>query len=81
MAGDLLDEETRRAARQLALHYGCSPSEAMRRAIVRHRDCVFGVPASSRQQRQEVLERLIGLFDGHDAEAELAALKAADEGF
>ena len=33
----LLDEETRTAARQLAMRYGCSTSEAIRRAIVRHR--------------------------------------------
>jgi hypothetical protein len=77
----LLDPETRRAARQLALHYGCSTSEAMRRAVVRHRDSVFGVPASSRKQRRMVLERLMDLFEGHDGAAELRALKQADDGF
>ncbi len=75
----LLDDETRLAARQLALRYGCSTSEAMRRAIVRHRDAVFGVPSTTRQQRREVLERLVGLFEGHDAEQELRALKAVDD--
>ena len=77
----MLDEETRAAARQLALRYGCSTSEAMRRAIVRHRDAVFGVPSNSRKQRREVLQRLVELFDGHDAEDELRTLKRQNEVF
>lgn len=77
----LLDDDTKQAARQLALRYGCSTSEAIRRAVVRHRDAVFGVPAESRRERQKVLERLVELFDGHDAVEEVRRLKLQDEGF
>jgi len=77
----MLDDDTRRAAKQLALRYGCSRSEAIRRAVVRHRDAVFGVPARSRQERRKVLDRLFDLFDGHDAEDEIRRLKTQDEGF
>ena len=77
----LLDEDTREAARQLALQYDCSTSEAIRRAVVRHRDAVFGVPTESRRERVKSLRRLLDLFDGHDAEAEIRELKAQDAGF
>ena len=78
----ILDEDTKQAARQLALKYGCSTSEAIRRAILRHRDAVvFGVPAESRRKRVKVLERLFVLFDDHDAEGEIRRLKSRDEGF
>jgi hypothetical protein len=74
----LLDAETRPAARQLALRYGCSTSEAIRRAVLRHRDSVFGVPVESRRERRKVLNRLFRLFDGHDAEVEIGQLKSQD---
>jgi len=77
----ILDEEARRAARQLALRYGCSTSEAIRRAVIRHRDSVFGVPAESRQERRRVLNRLVELFAGNDPEEEVQRLKIQDEGF
>jgi len=77
----ILDPETRQAARQLALRYGCSASEAIRRAVVRHRDSVFGVPAESRSERRKVLDRLFQLFDGNDAEEEISRLKSQDAGF
>ncbi len=77
----LLDDDTRRAARQLALRYGCSVSEAIRRAVVRHRDSMLGVPAKSRKRRMEKLGELFKLFEGHDAEEEIRRLKAEDEGF
>ncbi len=77
----LIDDETRQAARELALRYGCSTSEAIRRAVVRHRDAVFGLPAASRRERRKVLERLFDLFEGHDAADEIRRLKGQDEGF
>jgi hypothetical protein len=76
-----MDPETRQAARQLALRYGCSTSEAIRRAVLRHRDFVFGVPAESRNERRKVLDRLFQLFEGNDAEEEIERLKAQDAGF
>jgi len=77
----LLDEESQQAARELALRYGCSSSEAIRRAIVRHRDAVLGVPAKSRNERRKALLRLIDLFEGHSAEDEVRMLKEQDLGF
>ncbi|MBZ5497797.1 MAG: hypothetical protein LAP85_15445 [Acidobacteriia bacterium] len=77
----ILDPETRQAARQLALRYGCSTSEAIRRAVLRHRDTVFGVPVESRNERRRVLERLFKLFEGNDAEEETGRLKTQDQGF
>jgi hypothetical protein len=76
-----LDDEPRAAARQLALRYGCSTSEAIRRAILKHRDTVFGVPAESRSERRKVLQRLFDLFDGNNPHEEIRRLKSEDEGF
>ncbi len=77
----ILDDETRTAARQLALRYDCSTSEAIRRAVVRHRDAILGVPAVSIEQRQRVLARLFDLFEDNDAAAEVRRLKSEDSGF
>lgn len=77
----LLDDESRHAARQLAQRYGCSASEAIRRAVVRHRDAVLGVPAARRRERMRALEQLFDLFEGHDAADEIRRLKNQDEGF
>jgi hypothetical protein len=77
----ILDDVTKQAARRLALHYHCSTSEAIRRAILKQRDAVFGLPAESRQERSSNLLKLIELFNGHDAEDEIARLKSQDEGF
>lgn len=76
-----MDPETRKAARELALRYGCSVSEAIRRAVIRQRDAALGVPMESRKERRQVLERLFDLFDGNDAEADIRRLKDEDEGF
>ena len=75
----MLDDETRDAAKRLASRYGCSTSEAIRRAVLAHRNTVFGVSEEVRLRRVEALERLITLFDGHDAEAEIRQLKSEDE--
>ncbi len=77
----LFDEETRKAAKQLASHYDCSTSEAVRRAVVSHRDTVFGVSKGFRRQRVKALHRLFELFDGHDAAAEIRRLKSENEYF
>jgi hypothetical protein len=77
----MLDDETRDAARRLATRYGCSASEAIRRSVLAHRNTVFGVSEEVRQRRLEALERLIELFDGHDADAEIRQLKIEDEFF
>lgn len=77
----MMDKESRQAARELALRYGCSTSEAIRRAVLRHRDALFGIPAQSRTERRKVLDRLVELFEGHNAEEEVRRLKAEDESF
>jgi hypothetical protein len=77
----ILDDEARAAAVQLARRYGCSLSEAMRRALVRQRDAEVGVPRERRHERARALRRLFGLFEGNDAAAEVRRLKAEDAGF
>ncbi len=77
----ILDDDAKRAASELASRYGCSVSEAIRRAIVRHRDAALGVPVESRRERKLVLRRLVELFDGNDAAEEVTRLKSQDEGF
>lgn len=77
----MLDEATHAAARDLARRYRCSVSEAIRRAVLRHHESVLGVSAEAQSARRHVLDRMIGLFDGNDAAAEVARLKREDESF
>ncbi|MDE0001910.1 MAG: hypothetical protein OXQ29_04370 [Rhodospirillaceae bacterium] len=77
----LLDDDVRTAARELASRYGCSVSEAIRRAVLRHRDAVLGISQGHRAARVQVLAELFDLFQGHDAEDEVRRLKEQDEGF
>jgi hypothetical protein len=77
----LLDDETRLAARELAMRYGCSVSEAIRRAVVRQRDASMGVPAGARKERTQALGRLFELFEGNDPDEEVSRLKQQDEHF
>ena len=77
----MLDDPARTAARQLAVRYECSVSEAIRRALLRQRDAELGMPRVKRQQRVQTLERLFALFAGHDADDEIRRLKEQDEGF
>jgi hypothetical protein len=74
----ILDEETRRAARELALRYDCSTSEAIRRAVVQQRNQALGVSPDRIKERRRAFEQLIELFDGHDVEEEIARLKDED---
>ena len=75
----LLDDEARSAARTLARRYDCSTSEAIRRAIVNEERRSSGVTSEARQRRLEAFRRLCEAFEGHDADAEIAELKAQDE--
>jgi hypothetical protein len=77
----ILDDATRTAARQLAAAYGCSTSEAIRRAVVHQRDAMNGISAGARRGRVAALKRLFELFEGNDAAAEIRRLKAEDAGF
>lgn len=75
----LIDDETKRAARQLASKYDCSTSEAIRRAVVKQRDAVFGLSSQQVADRRAALDKLIELFDGIDVEAEIRRMKEEDE--
>lgn len=75
----VLDDAALQALRELARRYGCSASEAVRRALVRHRDEVVGVHEEKRRRRAAALRELVARMDGQDAEAAIARLKAEDE--
>jgi hypothetical protein len=77
----VLDDKAREAARDLARRYGCSVSEAMRRALIRQRDAELGVPQDRRRERSRTLRRLFLLFADNDPADEIRRLKAEDEGF
>jgi hypothetical protein len=77
----ILDDKAREAARQLARRYGCSMSEATRRALIRQRDVELGVPRERRRERAQALRRLFDLFADNDPLAEVRRLKAEDAGF
>ena len=76
----VLDEPARQAAKQLARHYECSTSEAIRRAVVEQRDAVLGVSPETSKRRTKTLKKLIELFDGNDPAAEVRRLKNEDSG-
>lgn len=74
----VLDEPSEAALRALTKHYGCSASEAVRRALVQHRERTLGVPEEKRTRRRAALRKLIELMEGHDWQSEIAALKEED---
>jgi len=77
----ILDDESGAAARQLADHYGCPVSEAIRRSLIAQRDTVAGVTKRTRLQRLRILKRLFEMFEGNDAAEEIRRLKREDLGF
>jgi predicted transcriptional regulator len=74
----MLDDDSRRAAKELAAQLDVSASEVIRRALVHYRDGIVGVPPEARRRRMAAFERLMALFEGHDAEAEIRRLKSED---
>ena len=77
----LLDDETHAAAKEIAVRYECSMSEAIRRAVLSHRDALPDAARPGPAERARLLHRLFELFEGHDAEAEIRRLKGQDEAF
>ena len=77
----ILDDETRKAARELARIYDCSTSEAIRRAVVRVREALGGATPTERARRRRALERLFELSEGSDPDAEIRRIKSEDAGF
>ena len=78
----VLGPNERRAAKRLASHWGVTPSEAIRRALLR----VAGEELAQqrerkRRQRMAALEHLIQLSDRQDIEAELVRLAEDREGW
>ncbi len=74
----VLDPGSEQALEALTRHYGCSASEAIRRALVSHRDRTLGVPAEKRRRRVAAFEKLVELMDGSDWQTELQQLKDED---
>jgi hypothetical protein len=77
----LMDEDSQRAARDLAVRLNCSTSEAIRRAIVGYRDVVVGLSRDVRSKRVGSLRKMIELSKDSDPAAEVKRLKSEDLGF
>jgi hypothetical protein len=77
----LLDDESRRATKQVAARLEVTPSEAVRRAIVAYRDQLVGVSSDNKGRRLRAFQRAIQLFEGHDGAAEIRSLKDQDRYF
>jgi antitoxin component of RelBE/YafQ-DinJ toxin-antitoxin module len=68
----VLGPNERRAAKRLAARWGVTPSEAIRRALMRvANEDLDEFRARQRRQRVAALEQLITLSEGQDLEAEL----------
>ncbi|MBI3924454.1 MAG: Hpt domain-containing protein [Armatimonadetes bacterium] len=74
----VLDDESRAAAKELALALQVPMSEAIRRAIIRYRDHLRGVSPEARRRRVDALHQLISLFEGYDPTEELRTLREED---
>jgi repressor of nif and glnA expression len=77
----LLDEPARLAAKRLAAKLDVSPSEVIRRALVRYHDELLGNNGTTRRRRVAAARRLAVLCEGHDAESEVRRLKKEDPFF
>jgi hypothetical protein len=74
----LLDESARSAAKVLAAHFQISPSEAMRRALIRYRDEVCGPSADHRRRMRALLDQLVAGSDESDPSEEIKQRKRED---
>ncbi len=73
----ILGNKERRAAKKLAAHWGVTPSEAIRRALLKVESQELEATRSrERRGRLAAFKELIRLFDGHDPEKELAEIRA-----
>lgn len=71
----VLGPSERRAAKRLAARWGVTPSEAIRRALMRvANEELDEYRQRKKRQRVAALEQLIALSDGSDVEAELKQL-------
>ena len=74
-----LDDRSYEAAQALSHRYECSTAEAIRKALVCHREAVLGASGAKREERIRNLEELFDLFEGNDADEEIRRRKAEDE--
>jgi len=77
----MMDDKSLEAARELATHYHVSTSEAIRRAVLAHRDQLQGHPLEVRLERKRQFQMVIDAFEGHDPQEEVRRIKDEDEGF
>jgi hypothetical protein len=72
----VLGAAERRAAKKLAVHWGVTPSAAIRRAILKV-EAQESQPALERRRREriEAFDRLVASFDGYDPAAELQRIR------
>jgi hypothetical protein len=73
----VLDAPTRRTAKTLASRLKVSPSEAVRLAVQRYANETTSRPAH-RSRRRAAFDRLVKLFEGHNADAEIRQRKLED---
>lgn len=78
----VLGAAERRAAKRLAALWGVTPSEAIRRALMRVASDDLGEQRErKRRQRVAVLEQLIELSQGQNLEAELERIREERDAF
>ena len=73
----VLDAPTRRTAKALASRLKVSASEAIRQAVRRYAD-ETAVRVRRPSRRRAAFDRLVQLFAGHDADAEIRQRKLED---
>lgn len=73
----ILGDAERAAAKRLAVRWGVTPSEAIRRALLKVADAELVEHRQRRaKQRRAALEKLITLSRGMDVDAELERISA-----
>lgn len=72
----ILGDKERRAAKKLAAHWGVTPSEAIRRALLKVEAEEFEASRSrTRRERLAAFEELVKLFEGYDPQDELDQIR------
>lgn len=73
----VLGDKERRAAKKLAAHWGVTPSEAIRRALLKvEAEELEAARGKARRERVAAFEQLVKLFKGYDPDDELAQIRA-----
>ena len=72
----VLGDKERRAAKKLAAHWGVTPSEAIRRAIMKVEGQELDASIQRRRRaRVEAFQELVALFDDYDPRDELDQIR------